>query len=84
MTTGKAHRIYLRKDFEAALQKQADQLGIKVDDLIKLRIERSDLEIVQADIKLDIKELSERTRQLELTLSNLNRLIKNLVDSTGR
>lgn len=80
MTTGKAHRIYLRKDFEAALQKQADQLGIRVDDLIKLRIERSDLEIVQADIK----ELSERTRQLELTLSNLNRLIKNLVDSTGR
>ena len=78
MTTGKAHRIYLRRDFEAALQKQADQLGIRVDDLIKLRIERSDLEIVQADIK----ELSERTRQLELILSNLNRLIKNLVDST--
>lgn len=78
MATGKAHRIYLRREFEAALQKQADRLGVKIDDLIKSKIDTSDLEIVRAELR----ELVERTKRLELALLSLSQLIEaKLIDS---
>lgn len=72
MTTGRAHRIYLRREFEAALQKQAEKLGVKIDDLIKTKIDSSDLE----SIRTELKELIERTKHLELAIVNLSQLLQ--------
>ena len=67
MALGRPHRIYLRGEQEAALQQQADRLGIKVDDLIKMRLENPSSEEVQANFK----RLTERSQHLELVLLRL-------------
>lgn len=78
MASGKPHRIYLRGELESALQQQANRLNIKIDDLIKLRIESPSTE----EIQTNLKKLTERSHHLELILIRLCHLMESsLVDT---
>ena len=78
MPSGKPHRIYLRGEQEAALQQQANRLGMEVSDLIKVRISSPSTE----EIQTSLKKLTERTHHLELILIRLCHLMESdLIDT---
>lgn len=90
--TGKPHRIYLRKEAEAALQAEADRLGIRIEDLIKQRVSNPVLEEIQSNLKKLLEQnqhfehsllsLKERNQHLELILLRVCNLIESgLIDT---
>lgn len=67
-----AHQIYLRKSQERLLQEESDRLGICVNDLIKIRIEKAEIaQETLENFQQTLTKLAERIDCFELVLLQL-------------
>lgn len=77
------HHVYFRKEHEKALQEESDRLGIEVNDLIKMRLERANLtQEALAEIQESLTKLTERVNRFDLILMHLCKLVESsLIDT---
>jgi hypothetical protein len=58
------HRIYLRKEQELEMQKQAHRLGLEVDDLIKTRLALNSHDEQQPDLLMLLQQMQSLREQV--------------------
>lgn len=77
------HHVYFRKEHEKALQEESDRLGIEINDLIKMRLERADsTQEALEEIQKNLTNLTERMNRFELILMHLCKLAESqLIDT---